>query len=49
VWRAGGNLCKAVSETLGPGRRAALLILDGIGWRIVSAAFDLERLITHTR
>jgi ABC-type transport system involved in multi-copper enzyme maturation permease subunit len=28
---------------------AALLILDGIGWRFVSAAFDRERLITGTR
>jgi hypothetical protein len=27
----------------------ALLILDGIGWRIVSAAFDRERLTTRTR
>jgi ABC-2 type transport system permease protein len=28
---------------------AALLILDGLGWRIVSALFDRERLITGTR
>jgi ABC-type transport system involved in multi-copper enzyme maturation permease subunit len=28
---------------------AALLVLDGLGWRIVSAAFDRERLITSTR
>jgi ABC-2 type transport system permease protein len=28
---------------------AALLILDGIGWRLVSAAFDRERLIIGTR
>jgi ABC-2 type transport system permease protein len=27
----------------------ALLVLDGIGWRLVSAAFDRERLITGTR
>lgn len=28
---------------------AALLILDGLGWQLVSAAFDRERLITGTR
>jgi ABC-type transport system involved in multi-copper enzyme maturation permease subunit len=28
---------------------AALVVLDSIGWRIVSAAFDRERLITGTR
>jgi ABC-2 type transport system permease protein len=28
---------------------AALLILDGLGWRFVSAAFDRERLVTGTR
>ncbi len=28
---------------------AALLILDGLGWRIVSAAFDRERLVTGTQ
>jgi len=33
--------------TLGVG--AALLILDGMGWWLVSAAFDRERLITGTR
>ena len=51
VWRADDTLCKAVSETLGLalGVGAALLILDGIGWQIVSAAFDRERLITRTR
>jgi hypothetical protein len=27
----------------------ALLILDGLGWRITSATFDRERLITCTR
>ncbi|WP_344054295.1 ABC transporter permease subunit [Planotetraspora silvatica] len=36
-----------------PGRAlalvAALLLLDGLGWRIVSAVFDRERLITGTR
>jgi ABC-2 type transport system permease protein len=31
------------------GIAAALLVLDGLGWRIVSAAFDRERLITNTR
>ncbi len=33
--------------TLGAG--AALLFLDGMGWRLVSAAFDRERLITGSR
>jgi ABC-type transport system involved in multi-copper enzyme maturation permease subunit len=28
---------------------AGLLILDGLGWRLVSAAFNRERLITGTR
>jgi ABC-type Na+ efflux pump permease subunit len=28
---------------------AALLVLDGLGWRVVSAAFDRERLVTGTR
>jgi ABC-type transport system involved in multi-copper enzyme maturation permease subunit len=28
---------------------AALLILDGLGWRLVSALFDRERLITGTK
>lgn len=31
------------------GAAAALLILDGLGWRIVAAAFDRERLITGSR
>lgn len=31
------------------GVAAALLILDGLGWRLVSAALDRERLITGTR
>jgi ABC-type transport system involved in multi-copper enzyme maturation permease subunit len=31
------------------GAGVALLVLDGLGWRIVSAAFDRERLITNTR
>jgi ABC-2 type transport system permease protein len=28
---------------------AALLIVDGLGWRIVSSMFDRERLITGIR
>ncbi len=35
----------ALSLTLG----AALLLIDGLGWRIVSPMFDRERLITGTR
>ena len=31
------------------GLGAALLLLDGAGWRIVSATFDPERLITGSR
>ena len=31
------------------GLAALLLVLDGLGWRIVSLAFDRERLITGTR
>jgi ABC-type transport system involved in multi-copper enzyme maturation permease subunit len=31
------------------GLAAALLVLDGLGWRIVSPAFNRERLITGTR
>jgi hypothetical protein len=31
------------------GGAAVLLVLDGLGWRITSAAFDRERLITGTR
>ncbi len=31
------------------GGAAALLALDGLGWRITSATFDRERLITGTR
>jgi ABC-type Na+ efflux pump permease subunit len=34
---------------LGIGLAVLLLVLDGFGWRIVSAAFDRERLITGTR
>jgi ABC-2 type transport system permease protein len=31
------------------GVAALLLLLDGFGWRFVSAAFDRERLITGAR
>ena len=31
------------------GLAAALLVLDGLGWRLVSVLFDRERLITGTR
>ena len=41
----------AVHATLGLALGAAivLLVLDGLGWRIVSAMFDRERLITGSR
>jgi ABC-2 type transport system permease protein len=41
----------AIHATLGLAltAAAALLVLDGLGWRLVSAAFDRERLITSTR
>lgn len=41
----------AIHATLGLalGVAAALLVLDGLGWRVVSAAFDRERLIAGTR
>jgi ABC-type transport system involved in multi-copper enzyme maturation permease subunit len=38
-----------VTLGLALGLGAALLLLDGLGWRIVSPAFDRERLITGTR
>ena len=40
-----------IHATLGlaVGLAAALLLLDGLGWRLVSALFDRERLITGTR
>jgi len=40
-----------IHATLGPALVAAtaLLVLDGLGWWIVSAMFDRERLITGTR
>jgi ABC-2 type transport system permease protein len=31
------------------GLGAALLLVDGLGWRLMSATFDPERLITGTR
>jgi len=39
----------AVTLGLAIGLGAALLILDRLGWRVVSALFDRERLITGTR
>ena len=40
-----------IHATLGlaVGLAAALLVLDGLGWHLVSALFDRERLITGTR
>ncbi len=38
-----------VTLGLALGIAAALLVLDGLGWRFVSVAFDRERLITGTR
>jgi ABC-2 type transport system permease protein len=38
-----------VALGLALGFAAALLLLDGLGWRIASATFDRERLITGTR
>jgi ABC-type Na+ efflux pump permease subunit len=38
-----------VAPGLALGLAAALLLLDGLGWRITSATFDRERLITGTR
>jgi ABC-2 type transport system permease protein len=40
-----------IHATLGlaVGLAAALLVLDGLGWRLVSTLFDRERLITGTR
>jgi hypothetical protein len=40
-----------IHRTLGlaVGLAVLLLVLDGLGWRIVSAMFDRERLITGTR
>lgn len=35
--------------SLALGFAAMLLVLDGLGWRLVSAAFDRERLIAGTR
>ena len=36
---------KGVAVALG----VALIILDRLGWRVTSAAFDRERLITNTK
>jgi len=38
-----------VTLGLAIGLAAALLLLDGLGWRIVSVTFDRERLVTGTR
>jgi ABC-type transport system involved in multi-copper enzyme maturation permease subunit len=38
-----------VTPALACGLVAALLLLDGLGWRIMSATFTRERLITGTR
>jgi ABC-2 type transport system permease protein len=40
-----------IHATLGlaVGLAAALLVADGLGWRIMAAAFDRERLLTGTR
>ena len=38
-----------IHPTLGLALAAALLLGDGLGWRIVSATFDRGRLITGTR
>ena len=35
--------------SLAVGLAAALLVLDGLGWRLVAVLFDRERLITGTR
>jgi hypothetical protein len=41
----------AIHPTLGLalGLAAALLLGDGLGWRIMSATFERERLITGTK
>jgi ABC-2 type transport system permease protein len=38
-----------VTPALALGLAAALLLLDGLGWRIISVTFNRERLITGTR
>jgi hypothetical protein len=40
-----------IPPTLGlaGGFAVLLVVLDGVGWRVVSRAFDRERLITGTR
>jgi len=42
-----GKIHATLGLALGLG--AALVVLDVLGWRIVSPAFDRERLITGTR
>jgi hypothetical protein len=37
------------STGLALGLAAALLVLDGLGWRAVAAMFDRERLVTGGR
>ena len=37
------------SVALGVGLGAALLVIDALGWRIVSVMFDRERLVTGTK
>jgi hypothetical protein len=38
-----------ISLRLAIGLAVLLLVIDGFGWRIVSATFDRERLITGSR
>lgn len=47
--RFGDRIAFEVSLGLALGLAVLLLVLDGLGWRIVSVAFDRERLITGTR
>ena len=37
------------STALALGLAAALLLVDGLGWRVVAAMFDRERLVTGGR
>jgi hypothetical protein len=39
----------SASLVLARGLAVLLLVLDGLGWRIVAVLFDRERLITGTR
>jgi hypothetical protein len=45
------NALNVIHPTLGLALRlgAGLLLIDRLGWRVVSAMFDRERLITGTR